>query len=79
MKRNNLWEWGMFIMYISLPLYFMKKCMTNTSNTSFAKGYYCFMYSFYETTIIVLITVLVIFIFFIFKMKIKNTINDTKK
>ena len=79
MKINNLWEWGMFIMYISLPLYFMKKCMTNTSNTSFAKGYYCFMYSFYETTIIVLITVLVILIFFIFKMKIKNTINDTRK
>lgn len=79
MKRNNLWKWGMFIMYISLPFYFMKKCMTNTSNTSFVKGYYCFMYSFYETTIIVLIPVLVIFIFFIFKMKIKNTINDTKK
>lgn len=79
MKINNLWKWGMFIMYISLPFYFMKKCMTNTSNTSFVKGYYCFMYSVYETTIIVLITVLVIFFFFIFKMKIKNTINDTKK
>lgn len=46
MKRNNLWKWGMFIMYISLPFYFMKKCMTNTSNTSFVKGYYCLMYSF---------------------------------
>ena len=46
--------------------------MTNTANTSFVKGYYCLMYSVYETTIIVLIPVLVIFIFFIFKMKIKS-------
>ena len=72
MKRNNLWKWWIFIMYISLPLYFMKRCMINTANTSFVKGYYCFMYSVYETTIIVLIPVLVIFIFFIFKMKIKS-------